>query len=83
MSVKMAVELKARYSTINKLFDEVEQALTIIKEEERQEIKGRIIRLKEQVKVHEKSIDSAEIRLALEDIADKLYILTDKSLDVW
>jgi len=78
LTSKMESELKSRYTTISKLFDEVEQSLTIIKESERQEIKERIIGLKEQVKIHEKSIDSSEIRLALEEIADKLYILTEE-----
>src|SRR3990167_2005535 len=60
---------------------EIESALALMKEEERQALKNRIIEVKELVKIHNKSIDSVEIRQILETIADHTSLLNANEKD--
>jgi len=55
----------------------IESSIGLIKEEERQALKQKIIEIKELVKIYEKSVDSVEIREVLEEIADNIYLLND------
>ena len=77
---KVSKKLNGQYDDIQTKFEEVEKALDLIQEEERKELKKRIIYLKEDVIVHEKSIESAVIRIRCEEIADKLFLLTQEEI---
>lgn len=73
--VKNELEEKLKFQEINGRIEEIEKALNIIREEERQALKEKIIVLKEQVKLEQKSINSKEIRMAVEEIAERTYLL--------
>ena len=72
----LTADTKVKLKTIGDEADTLEKALSVIRELERAAIKDRIIEIKEQVKLHNRSIDEAEIRKQLEVVADNTFLLT-------
>ena len=68
--------ISQKVESVNKALDEAEKNIDLIKESERDSLKERIIRIREDVVVRKKSIESADIRIQCEFLAKKLYLLT-------
>ena len=62
---------------------ELDLAIAILKEQERNEVKNQIIELREAVKIHGYSIEEAVIRKKVESVASFRYLLTDDEKDIF
>lgn len=67
---------KSSLTDLESRISEVEKYLSIIKEEERKVIKEKLITIREQIKIFNKSLDSKEIRTEIEAIASNIDLLT-------
>jgi len=73
--------VRARINEINKSLESVESTISAIKKDQRQAVKERIIKLRESVIVHKRSIEESVVRLECEEIVDNLSVLSDKERD--
>lgn len=65
----------------NRILDdlkEVESSIGVLREDQRDEVKRKIINLREEVKLKGHSIEEASIRERVEEVAKHLYLLTDE-----
>ena len=67
-----------KIAELSRGLEEIDASIKIIKEQERQAVKEKIIEMKEQVKVYGKSIDVKNIRLMCEQAVASLEILTQE-----
>lgn len=73
--IKAELKDKLKFADIDIKMQEIEKGIDLIREEERQALKDKIITLKEMVKIEKKTIDSKDVRMACEMIAERTYLL--------